>query len=379
MYKWTCSGGGPKGRWRSTTVGHVVLLGLLLLTTSARGQTAGDITTKTPPPPTPSAPIGVPTDVLGLPSSRPNSSIVEIKSSLTELKENVRLLEVIDQELQGAVAATSAPDYDTVVTDATDIGKLAIRLMRNLALPQAEPKATSATPRPTVSAEELKAAIAALDSTVQTFLNDSVVTQPRTVAAGQLSNMGANLETMARLSALVRKEAEDLATIAGKTIRSGKHTKSRLRPATTIQLTLECGPPWSIGDLLKRSSQAKGPESVNVGVEVQTRRHQLDERGILSIDDCVDGATYEKGIADKVQYVAIVTDFISFEVKGRVFAYRVPYKVGFTRNGKVAKRFNQTVSFYYVDEAGDGGFELLKGSVALALVPDWAKELAQKH
>ena len=99
----------------------------------------------------------------------------------------------------------------------------------------------------------------------------------------------------------------------------------------------------------------------------------------MSIDDCVDGATYEKGIADKVQYVAIVKDFVSYEVKGKVFAYRVSYQIGFTRNGQLAKRYDQTVSFFYVDEAGDGGFELLTGPLAYGLVPDWAKELAQKH
>ena len=366
-------------------VGCVALLGLLLLTTSARGQSKGDITNKPTPRSTPSAPIGRPADPLVLPSLRPNSravlpsSVVELKSSLADLRENVRLLEIINQELQGAVSSPSGPDYETVITDATDISKLAIRLMRNLALPHAELKASS-TPIPAVSAEKLKASIAALDSTVETFLNDAVVLQPKTVDAGQLSNVGANLETMARLSGIVRKEAEDLATSGGKT-KSGKspaHIKSRLRPSTTIQLTLECGA-WSIDDLLKRSAQIKGHESANVGVEAQTRRHQLDEQAILSIDDCVDGATYEKGIADKVQYVAIVKDFVSYEVKGKVFAYRVSYQIGFTRNGQLAKRYDQTVSFFYVDEAGDGGFELLTGPLAYGLVPDWAKELAQKH
>ena len=385
MYQWTSTSERLKERWRSIAVGHVVLLGLILLTASARGQTKGDITNKPPPPPTNAAPIGVPTDPLGFPgapSNRPGgvppSSVVELKSSLAEMKENVRLLEVINQELQGAVSSPDGPDYATVINDAKDINKLAIRIMRNLTLRPAESPAASETQSPTRSVEELKASISALDSTVQTLLNDSVPVEPRTVDAGQLNKAGANLETMVRLSAVVGKEAEDLATVGGKSAKSSAHPKTRLKPSTTIQLTTECNA-WSMADLLKRATQTKGHESVNVGVEAQSRRHQLDETARLSIDDCVDGATYEKGIADNVQYVAIVTDFTSYEVKGRVFAYRVPYKIGFSKNGKVEKRFNQIVSFYYVDEAGDGAFELLTGPVAFGLVPDWVKDLAEKH
>jgi len=48
-------------------------------------------------------------------------------------------------------------------------------------------------------------------------------------------------------------------------------------------------------------------------------------------------------------------------------------------NGQIEKRFNPPVSFYYVDEAGDGDFELLRTPVELGLVPDWAKALALKH
>lgn len=384
MHQRICSGRRPKANWRTITVGQVVFLGLLLFTANARGQSKGDITNKPSPMPTPSAPIGRSTDPLGFPSMRPNptglppSSVVELKSSLVEMKENVRLLEVINQELQGALSSAGGPDYPTVITDARDINKLAIRIMRNLTLRPAESRPASETQSPSVSVEELKASIAALDGTVRTLLNDTMPAQPRTVDAGQLGKAGGNLEIMVRLSAVVRKEAEALANVAGKSGKSSAHTKTRLKPSTSMQLSIECNA-WSMADLLKRSAQTKGHEKINVGVEAQSRRHQLAETDILSIDDCVDGATYEKGIADNVQYVAMVTDFTSYEVKGRVFAYRVPYKIGFSKNGKVEKSFNQIVSFYYVDEAGDGAFELLTRPIAFGLVPDWAKELAQKH
>jgi len=317
-----------------------------------------------------------------MPGARPNSSgalpassVVEITSSLAELSANLKLLEGINAELQRTVFASTVPDYEVVAIDATDIRKLAIRLMRSLSLPRGELKAGPEPPKPAASADHLKAATIALDANVRMFLDDPVVTKPGTVDAGKLSNVGANLELLANRSDDVRKEAEDLSSKAGKTT---MRIKSRLRPSSSMQLTLECTA-WSISDLLNRPAETKGQGSVDIGVRVQIRRHQLSGEVIVSIDDCVDGASYEKAVTDNVQYVAIIKDFVSYEVTGKVFAYRVNYEIGFTRNGQIAKRYSKPVSFYYVDEAGDGGFELLKGPVEFGLLPDWAKERAQKH
>lgn len=365
----------PKSAFLSAAVAALVLL----VTTSALGQTE---TNTRPPPPSNPPNFRVPAEPdwtnLGPRSSERRSSIVEIKSSLNDLRENIRLLQVINEELQRIVSSPSWPDYVTVVADASDIRRLAVRLLRNLALPHAEP--APARTGSSASAGELKTSIIALDTTIQTFLNDPVLTQPGTVDVRQLSNVGASLETLATRSAEVRKEADDLAAMASKANggRPTKRIKSRLGPGTSIQVAVECGA-WSMNDLLKRPSRVKGHDSADLGMKVQTTRHQLNEQALLPIDDCLDGETYEKAVTDKLQYLAIVTDFTSFEVKDRVFAYAVRYEIGYARNGQVAKRFNQPVVFYYVDEAGDGDFEVLKESVTRSLVPDWAKELARKH
>jgi len=286
-------------------------------------------------------------------------------------------MQVINDDLQKAIAANSGPDYAVVATNASDIRRLAIRLMRNLAWPLSASQAPREDLLPGISSEKLKAAIVALDAPIQEFLKDPVLTHPRTVDAGELSTAGASLETVVRQSAIIQKEAEMLATNSAK---AGTHAriKSRLAPSTSIQLNLECGA-WSMSDLLKRPAQIKGPDSVDIGTKVKTRRHKLSEQLLLPIDDCVDGETYERGITDNVQYVAIVTDFTSYEVKERVFAYRVTYEIGFTRNAQLAKRYRGPVSFYFVDEGGDGDFELLKGPLSFGLLPDWAAELARKH
>lgn len=344
----------PGAARRAIAVGRAALVALLLLATTALGQR--EPMNQVPP-----------------------SSVIEIKSSLTELRENVALLKAINDELQRAISSSSSPDYETVMAHATDIRRLAIRLMGNLALPRAAPQVAPEISTPGVSADELKASIIALDATIQEFLKDPVLTQPHTVDAEQLNSAAANLETVMNRSAMVEKEAEMLATNSGKAVtKATRRIKSRLATSTSIQLTLECSA-WSMSELLKHPSQIKSHGSVNIGANVKTNRHKLGEQLLLPIDDCVDGEAYEKAITDRVQYVAIVTDFTSYEVKGRVFAYLVTYEIGFARSARVAKRFPQALSFYYVDEAGDGSFELLKGPLSFGLLPDWAAELARKH
>jgi hypothetical protein len=312
----------------------------------------------------------------------PHSSVIEIKTSLAALKENVELMATIDVELVGAVSAPS-PDYATILTDASDIHRLAVRLLRNLSLPRTQTQATRQDPGATVSTEQLSASVNSLDSAVQSFLKSAVLTQPRTVDAKVLGDTGADLEAIANQSASVHERVARLASIAGsakggKATRTPKSVPSRLKPKTSIQLTLECDA-WSVSELLAKPSEVKGHGSVNIGVEAQTRNHRLAQEFVLPIEDCVDGEADEEATASNMQYVAIVRDFTSYEIKGRVFAYQIGYEIGLTKGGQIAKRLRVPVWFYYVDEAGDGTFELFRSSTRAGLVPDWVKELSRKR
>jgi hypothetical protein len=165
----------------------------------------------------------------------------------------------------------------------------------------------------------------------------------------------------------------------GKPLATPAHLKSKLKPTTTIQLTLECKA-WTIDDLLGRPAEIKTRGSVKLdGIEARTQRHQLAQPVTIPIEDCVDAAADENASSDGLQYVAIVNDFTSFEVKGKVFAYQVTYQVGLTRNNRITRRFNSPVWFYYVDETSDGTFDLFKGSVTYGFMPDWARELGKKR
>jgi hypothetical protein len=366
----------PVGK-QPLTVGQFALFGLLLLATSAQGQRATDkapVPRATPPTSTMVVEPWPMDSARSNSSGPPSSSVSELTSSLAELKTNVQLLQVINDELQHAVTLPNWPDYELVATDASDIKKLAIRLMRNFSLAQGDLE-TAEIPKAAASTDQLRAAILALDESIKVFLNDPVVNRSRTVDAGELVNVGANLEKTVSNSSAVMMQVAYLAGRAGK---STVRIKSRLKPHKSMQLTIECQA-WSVSELLKRPAAMKGQGTIELGIRIQTRRHKLAQPMILPVNDCVDGESYEKARADNIQYVAIVTDFVSFEVKGKIFAYQVDYEIGFTQQGAIAKRFQQPLSFYYVDDSGDGDFELLKGPVATGLVPEWARDLAAKH
>ena len=374
---------------RGVAVAYTAIVVLLLLAIPVMGQAPGEIRTNPTPPPRPTED---PFKQMGespwpakpgrVAPGLPPSSVIEIKTSLAALKENVELMATIDVELLGAITAPS-PDYATIVTDASDIRRLAVRLLRNLALPRTQAQAARQDPGATVSAEQLSAAVNTLDSAVQSFLKSPVLTQPRTVDAKQLSDAGADLETIVNRSASVQERAARLAIIGGvakggKTARTSASVPSRLKPKTSIQLTLDCDA-WSVSELLARPSEVKGHGSINVGVDAQTRSHRLAQELVLPIEDCVDGEADEEATASNMQYVVIARDFTSLEVKGRVFAYQVGYEIGLMKGGQIAKRLRLPIWFYYVDEAGDGTFELLRRSTQAGLVPDWAKELSGKR
>jgi len=192
-----------------------------------------------------------------------------------------------------------------------------------------------------------------------------------------------DLEAIANQSVVVKEQAERLATASEenrdvKPFITAAHLRSRLKPTTSVELMAECEV-WSVDDLVGQPATVKGSGSVTIGgVKAHTQQHKLAQQLVVSIEDCVDADADENATSNDVQYAAIIRDFTSFEVEKKVFAYQVSYGIGWIRNGQIIKRFSQPVVFYYVDQTGDGTFELFKGSMAFDFFPDWAKGLARK-
>jgi hypothetical protein len=297
---------------------------------------------------------------------------------------NVDLLDEVRDELIDSVASPAGLRYEVIITGAADIRRLAIRLLRGLSLPRSDKQSESTKSIAAASQDQLKTSIAALDRAIDVFISSPFVRQPRTVDAQLLTEASANLETIVERSLSLQQQAENLAIASGRSNNAKgfttlTHLKSKLKPTTRLQLTLECKA-WTIDDLLGRPAEIKTRGSVKLdGIEARTQRHKLAQQLVVPIEDCVDAAADENASSDGLQYVVVVNDFTSFAVKGKIFAYQVTYHVGLTRDNQITKRFYQPVWFYYVDETSDGNFDLFKGSLAYGFMPDWARELGKKH
>jgi hypothetical protein len=110
---------------------QIALVILLLMSSNAKGQAANKSQTDKPSSqPSMTTPRSDPprSDSISWPDSKPtrvqplpDSSVVDIKSSLTELKENVELMQEINSDLQRAIYSTLPLDYLAVATCASDI------------------------------------------------------------------------------------------------------------------------------------------------------------------------------------------------------------------------------------------------------------------
>lgn len=358
-----------------------ILVGLLLSATPILAQ--GDRPGRRGTEPTPSSkPSGIPSDSWPVPlrpspRAMPPSSVVEINASKRELRENLELMATINDEL---LRIASASDYQRIITDASDITKLANRLLRSFAAPRTEKPRTSDNPAPVASRERLNESVGALDVAIKALLSNPVLNEDRTIDAGGLDAVGSDLETVISSSLIVRRCAEKLgASAVGKASSGSKPVRSRLKPRFVVLLNLECSA-WSINDLVNKPAEVTGHGSIDIlKVKAQTRRHKLAQQLVVPIDDCVDSPADEATTTGEVQYAAIIKDFISYEVKGKVFAYQVTYQVWLMKNGQITTRLPQPIWFYYVDEDGSGVFDLFRGTMPLGFVPDWAKDLARER
>jgi hypothetical protein len=313
----------------------------------------------------------------------PRSSVIEITSSLAELNENARILQSFDAHLLKSAGGSSASTLEEIYIDASDIRRIAVRLLWGLSLPRPMKHTTAESTGPDLLIAQVNASIAELDAAIKVFIDSPVLHNSGTIDPGSLSKAGADLEAIYSRSARLQQLAELLINNQrakrGKPAVSMSDLKSKLKPKVLLQLTIDCDS-WSMDALLNKPAESKSEGSIRIGkIEAKTRRHKLAQPLVVPIESCVDAEADEKATDEGLQYVAVVKEFTSYEVTKRAFAYQVNYEIALARDRIIQKHFPQPLTFYYVDETGEGGFELLKRPLPLGLVPDWAAELAGKQ
>ncbi len=105
------------------------------------------------------------------------------------------------------------------------------------------------------------------------------------------------------------------------------------------------------------------------GIDVDFRTHVLSEEQITYVERCKPELDETPPIERKAYGVK---EFFTYEVNGRVFAYRVKLRIVSVEDGEIIKRTGAASVVLYVDEDGDGTFEARCG-VVMENLPAWVR------
>lgn len=131
-------------------------------------------------------------------------------------------------------------------------------------------------------------------------------------------------------------------------------------------------PVFIIGVRAVKLSRAQEME----GVKVQVKKHELTEEQLVRVKGC----EFKPGMSDGVNgRTFVVRDFLTYQARGRVFAYSVDYYVVSAHDGVITERYLAATRRNYVDENGDGKFEMRCGSgLMFGKLPRWIKAVKRK-
>jgi hypothetical protein len=138
---------------------------------------------------------------------------------------------------------------------------------------------------------------------------------------------------------------------------------------------------WKTLAFAREKSETKDLEQMGIdGFEVRATSHKLKDEQIVYLESCDPPEKRKPIIEDPYwgRYAGVARNFISYEVNGKVFAYRFTYYAVMTKNRQITTRAGAAGDVYYIDEDGDGTFERYLGEMPLRFLPDWLKTAVPK-
>jgi hypothetical protein len=135
---------------------------------------------------------------------------------LAQIREDYVRIQVVNNELAQAAAATGTLDLKMVSRSVAEIKKRADRLMLNLALPEADSAEERPKPAVGTEAEQLKKALAALDALILRMVRNPLFRNPKLVDARESPLVRRDLEEIIELSGQLKKRSEQLSKAAPK-------------------------------------------------------------------------------------------------------------------------------------------------------------------
>jgi hypothetical protein len=146
------------------------------------------------------------------PSQRRDSSL-----AYTQIREDYKQLQVVNNDLAKSVDAGDALDFKYIEKSISEIKKRALRLKENLMLPEAQKAPERTRPEIAADVKRMKASLVVLDNLVMGFVNNSIFDQTKTVDLQQATKARRDLDEIIVMSDQIKKCSEKLKSVAPKT------------------------------------------------------------------------------------------------------------------------------------------------------------------
>ncbi len=138
-----------------------------------------------------------------------------MRPNYEDVAQDFEQLQVVNYSLAGAAAAKGAPlDYELIKKNASEVRKRASRLKACLLLPEIKDEQARIKALEAQTPEALRAAVASLDSLVNSFAWNPVFHQPNVVDLEQSSKAARDLAGIISLSEQINKRASEMSKLA---------------------------------------------------------------------------------------------------------------------------------------------------------------------
>ena len=283
---------------------------------------------------------------------------------VAQLKREVALLEKDSAEL-GAIKGRSDKDLLKIGTLAMEIHRTAFYLRRALGIHQSD---TTAGP----GGELLDREIDKLNESIKEFARSPASRQSNVIDPQILE------QALADLDRITSSTTRLLELVTGNLTAKGRKEFTKFREQVraqrlTLDLDLDCDL-WNTDAFLGHAeSVSKNGRFQIEDVRLDVRRHRLAKEQVVALGTC---AGRDIGLADDETYTAVVREYNSLEVRGKVFAYHVTYRI-VVANKRRTVTAEEPLYVLYADYSGSGTFTL-DTDTPLEIIPDWARTLARR-
>ena len=136
----------------------------------------------------------------------------------TQIREDYKQIQVIDNDLARLVSAGGALDFSYLEKSVSEIKRRAMRLKENLMLPEAKDLVERLGPEvgTNADAEQLKSALSALDKLVLEFVNSPIFEQAKALDVKMAAEARRALEEIIEVSGRIKKSSEKLKKLTQK-------------------------------------------------------------------------------------------------------------------------------------------------------------------